>query len=156
MPVRLYVGNLPTKQPIEREDLKSLFAEAGEVVSTPKLPKDRKGNCKGFAFITVASDELANEIIEKYNGQDFMGNQIKIEKALPRAKKETTEGETQEETTTEQSAKPVKRSSNKRNRKETPSSISKTESTQSVQPDPRWAQELAILKERLAAQTSNP
>jgi RNA recognition motif-containing protein len=158
MPVRLYVGNLPTKQPIEREDLKSLFAESGEIVSTPKVPKDRKGNCKGFAFITVANDELATEIIEKYNGQEFMGSAIKIEKALPRVKKEPGEGEeTTATSTTEEIAKPVKRTSPKRNRKESqPNTASKPDSSSnSVQPDPRWAQELAILKERLATQTSN-
>ncbi|ELR99449.1 RNA-binding protein [Gloeocapsa sp. PCC 73106] len=157
MSVRLYVGNLPTKQPIEREDLKSLFAEVGETVSTPKVPKDRKGNCKGFAFITVANDELATEIIEKYNGQEFMGSLLKIEKALPRTKAE--EGE--EETTTSSSeqptvVKPTKRgtSTPKRNRKESQNNTPKTDS-QSIQPDPRWAQELALLKERLATQTSN-
>ncbi|TVQ48115.1 MAG: RNA-binding protein [Gloeocapsa sp. DLM2.Bin57] len=158
MPVRLYVGNLPTKQPIEREDLKSLFAESGEAVSTPKVPKDRKGNCKGFAFITVATDELATEIIEKYNGQEFMGSVIKIEKALPREKKEPGEGEetTATTTNTSETAKPVKRSSPKRNRKDSqPKSAVKSDSSSSVQPDPRWAQELAILKERLATQTSN-
>lgn len=157
MPVRLYVGNLPTKQPIEREDLKSLFAESGEAVSTPKVPKDRKGNCKGFAFITVATDELATEIIEKYNGQEFMGNVIKIEKALPREKKEPGEGEeTTATTNTAETAKPVKRSSPKRNRKDSqPKSGAKSDSSSSVQPDPRWAQELAILKEKLATQTSN-
>lgn len=153
MPVRLYVGNLPTKQPIEKEELKSIFAELGEIVSTPKVPKDRKGNCKGFAFITVANDEQATEIIEKYNGQDFMGNPLKIEKALPRTKtKDKEEGE--EPKNTEQSAKPTKRGNSKRNRREPQNNSTKSDS-QSVQPDPRWAQELAILKERLAAQTSN-
>jgi len=159
MPVRLYVGNLPTKQPIEREDLKSLFAESGELVSTPKVPKDRKGNCKGFAFVTVPTDELATEIIEKYNGQEFLGSVIKIEKALPRAKKDTPEGEeaatATATTATEQGPKPMKKTGPKRGRKETPNNPSKTDSNQSVQPDPRWAQELALLKERLATQTSN-
>ena len=156
MPVRLYVGNLPTKQPIEREDLKSLFAESGELVSTPKVPKDRKGNCKGFAFVTVPTDELATEIIEKYNGQEFLGSVIKIEKALPRAKKDTPEGEeSTAAATTEQGPKPMKKTSPKRGRKETPNNPSKTDSNQSVQPDPRWAQELALLKERLATQASN-
>jgi RNA recognition motif-containing protein len=156
MPVRLYVGNLPTKQPIEREDLKSLFAESGELVSTPKVPKDRKGNCKGFAFVTVPTDELATEIIEKYNGQEFLGSVIKIEKALPRAKKDTPEGEEPTTaTTTEQGPKPMKKTGPKRGRKETPNNPSKTDSNQSVQPDPRWAQELALLKERLATQASN-
>jgi RNA recognition motif-containing protein len=150
MSVRLYVGNLPTKQPVAREDLKAIFTESGQSVSTPKVPKDRKGNCKGFAFITVADEELANEIIEKYNGQEFMGSNLKIEKALPRAKGKE---ESEEKSPTESSSKPSKRSSSKRNRRQ-PNNTSDTQ-TDSIQPDPRWAQELAILKERLNAQTSN-
>lgn len=160
MPVRLYVGNLPTKQPIERDDLKSVFAESSELVSTPKVPTDRKGHCKGFAFITVANDDLAEEIIEKYNGQEFMGNALKIEKALPRTKtkekekeKDSEESTTSSEQTQTQTPKPSKKTNNKRNRKQNQTNTQSD--SQSVQPDPRWAEELAILKERLATQTSN-
>jgi hypothetical protein len=71
MSIRLYVGNLP-KEPIEREALQEIFAEANAVVST-KVIKDRKtGKCRGFAFVTVSTDEAADEFIEKYNGQSFM------------------------------------------------------------------------------------
>lgn len=84
-----------------------------------------------------------------------MGSPLKIEKALPRTKtKEKEEGEEQTTNSGEPTAKPSKRTSPKRNRKEPQTSNTKSDS-QSIQPDPRWAQELALLKERLAAQTSN-
>ena len=136
MSVRLYVGNLP-KDVVEKESLAAMFAEEGSQVST-KVIKDRKtGKCRGFAFVTVPSDEVANQFIEKYNGQSFMDSPLKIEKALPRAKgKEGAEGE-------------AEATGNKRNRKQT--ATMSTSNTQTAQPDPRWADQLSKLKEMLAA-----
>ncbi|UXE60935.1 MAG: RNA-binding protein [Woronichinia naegeliana WA131] len=163
MSVRLYVGNLP-KEPIERQALQEVFAEANAVVST-KVIKDRKtGKCRGFAFVTVSTDEAADEFIEKYNGQSFMDSPLKIEKALPRAKgKENGEGEGDgddeaivsetEVNTTAVASKPtsVKKASKKRNRNQSNSLSSSSSSSEGVQPDPRWADKLAQLKEMLAA-----
>jgi RNA recognition motif-containing protein len=163
MSVRLYVGNLP-KEPIERQALQEVFAEANAVVST-KVIKDRKtGKCRGFAFVTVSTDEAADEFIEKYNGQSFMDSPLKIEKALPRAKgKENGEGDGDGEdeaiasetevNTTAVASKPtsVKKASKKRNRNQPNSLSSSSSSSEGVQPDPRWADKLAQLKEMLAA-----
>lgn len=150
MTVRLYVGNLP-KEPIEREALQAIFVAAGEIVST-KVIKDRKtGKCRGFAFVTVATDEIADAVIEQCNGQSFMDTTLKIEKALPREK---GEGENPELEAAEVAAPaPAKAtakkgSGKKRGRAQTTPSSTPTES---FQPDPRWADELAKLREILAA-----
>lgn len=148
MSVRLYVGNLP-KESIERQALQELFVDAGDSVST-KVIKDRKtGKCRGFAFVTVPNDEMADQFIEKYNGQSFMENPLKIEKALPRAK-----GKNDESAPSAEKAAPTtgKRNKNKRGAK---SQNAKPPQTDSIQPDPRWASELAKLKEMLSAQTTN-
>ena len=142
MSIRLYVGNLP-KEEIERDTLAAMFAEEGDQVST-KVIKDRKtGKCRGFAFVTVATDELADQFIEKYNGQSFMENAIKIEKALPRSKDDdsTPEGSN--------SAAPKRKSGGKKGGKKSAAGTQKQQG--SIQPDPRWADELAKLKEMLAA-----
>lgn len=168
MSVRLYVGNLP-KEEVDRQELQAIFAEAGDSIST-KVIKDRKtGQCRGFAFVTVKTDEQADQIIEKFNGYSFKDSPLKIEKALPRTKNESEE----EEPKSAPVAAPTPSSSksgnngpsntggssrrNKKN-KRTSSSSSGTPSandSDAVQPDPRWASELAKLKELLAAQTSN-
>ncbi|WP_373542188.1 RNA recognition motif domain-containing protein [Chamaesiphon sp.] len=98
MSIRLYVGNLP-KSDVERDELQTVFADAGELVSV-KVIKDRKtGKCRGFGFVTVETDEQADQIIEKYNGALFQETPIKIEKALPKAKEQDDEdGETSEPT----------------------------------------------------------
>lgn len=143
MSIRLYVGNLP-KETIDRDSLAEMFAEEGKQVST-KVIKDRKtGKCRGFAFVTVPSDEAADRFIEKYNGQTFMESPLKIEKALPRAKG-NEEGTAPESNTTNPAPK---RKNNKRAKKQ-PSSNNQQQG--SIQPDPRWADELAKLKEMLTA-----
>lgn len=180
MSVRLYVGNLP-KEPIERQALQAVYADLGDAVTT-KVIKDRKtGKCRGFAFVTVPTDEMADEFIEKYNGQSFMDSPLKIEKALPRTKgkgKEDGEGEGDGENEdlaiegAEPVEKPIKsdrpraerpapKSSSKRNKKRgrsqegSSSSYRSSGDSEGFQPDPRWASELAKLKEMLAAQTTN-
>jgi RNA recognition motif-containing protein len=158
MSVRLYVGNLP-KEAIEREALQEIFAEANAVVST-KVIKDRKtGKCRGFAFVTVSTDEAADEFIEKYNGQSFMDSELKIEKALPRekGKKEDEEGMegVSPEASGEETAAPskTKKSDKKRSGRGRNQSQSNVVSSgiEGFQPDPRWANQLALLKEQLAA-----
>ncbi|PSF38794.1 RNA-binding protein [Aphanothece hegewaldii CCALA 016] len=177
MSVRLYVGNLP-KEPIERQALQAVYAELGDTVTT-KVIKDRKtGKCRGFAFVTVLTDEMADQFIEKYNGQSFMDSPLKIEKALPRTKgkgKEDGDGEGEGEDMITEGTEPVekpikterpkaerpapksasKRNNKKRGRSTESGSYRSTESNEGIQPDPRWASELAKLKEMLAAQTTN-
>jgi RNA recognition motif-containing protein len=145
MSIRLYVGNLP-KETIDRDQLAEMFAQEGQNIST-KLIKDRKtGKCRGFAFVTVPNDEIADQFIEKYNGQSFMDSPLKIEKALPRSK-DKEEGEaTPSNSGNSSSVNNNKRKTNKRAKKS-----SNTQQPESIQPDPRWADELAKLKEMLAA-----
>lgn len=170
MSIRLYVGNLP-KEEVDRQELQAIFGDMSDSVST-KVIKDRKtGKCRGFAFVTVKTDELADEIIEKFNGQMFQDSPLKIEKALPRAK-----GEGEEEPRPAAPA-PIKESnkaaggggggsapaptptggggrrggSNKKSRR---SEGSTSNESDTFQPDPRWAGELAKLKELLAAQSN--
>ena len=144
MSIRLYVGNLP-KEEIERDTLAAMFADEGEQVST-KIIKDRKtGKCRGFAFVTVPTDELADQFIEKENGKSFMDNPIKIEKALPRSKGDEGDGSAEGTST----AAPKKKSGKKPNANKKSGGTQKQQG--SIQPDPRWADELAKLKEMLAA-----
>ncbi|HEY9602368.1 MAG TPA: RNA-binding protein [Allocoleopsis sp.] len=156
MSVRLYVGNLP-KDEVNRDELHAIFAEAGDSVST-KVIKDRKtGKCRGFGFVTVPTDEQADAIIEKFNGHMFKDSALKIEKALPRSKSQEAEEE-QPRAASSQSA-PTRRSSNNKKQKRSGGSFSSSTTsstdTGAIQPDPRWADELAKLKEMLSAQASN-
>lgn len=145
MSVRLYVGNLP-KESIDRDALAAMFTESGQDVTT-KVIKDRKtGKCRGFAFVTVPTDEVADEFIEKYNGQSFMDSPLKIEKALPRSK--TNKSKDEQASTEGGTSTSAPKRKNKRTKRQSDNNIQQSDA---VQPDPRWADELAKLKEMLAA-----
>lgn len=148
MSVRLYVGNLPEE--LNRQELETVFAEAGDSIST-KIITDRKTNkCRGFAFVTVKTDEEADAFIEKYNGAVVKDSTIKIEKALPRTKEK---GDEQAAPEVQSTAAGGRRKGN--NNKGAKRSSQSSSDLESVQPDPRWAQELEKLKQLLAAQTTN-
>jgi RNA recognition motif-containing protein len=150
MSVRLYVGNLPEE--LSRQELEDVFADAGDSIST-KIITDRKTNkCRGFGFVTVKSDEQADEIIEKYNGFLLKDNALKVERAQPRTKEK---GEDQPATVTEASASSNTGNRRKNNNNKSKRSSSSSQVEQDVQPDPRWAQELEKLKQLLSAQTTN-
>lgn len=148
MSIRLYVGNLP--KDLERQELEAIFAEFDSSVSTKVITDRKTGKCRGFGFVTVKNEEQANQIIEKFNGYQLQDSQLKIEVAQPRSKGKE-EGE-------QQTSAPVSSGSSKRsnkggnNKSRKPATASEPES---VQPDPRWAQDLEKLKQLLAAQTAN-
>ncbi|MEM9264113.1 MAG: RNA-binding protein [Cyanobacteria bacterium P01_F01_bin.13] len=144
MSVRLYIGNLP--RDLEREEFEAVFSEDVDNIVSVKLIADRKtGKCRGFGFVTVKTDEVADALVSKYNGQALQDATLKVEKAMPRTKE--NEG-------TSNNANNNRKGGGKRNsggRK--PASYS-SPAPESTQPDPRWASDLAKLKEMLAAQTT--
>jgi RNA recognition motif-containing protein len=155
MSVRLYIGNLP--KDLERKELEQLFAaEVGDLGST-KLVTDRKtGKCRGFGFVTVETNELADQVIEKFNGHVFKDSALKIEVATPRAKEEGDDNSAE--------SGPVAASANRRNRNNSAKSNNgrrqgaqtfSSATSQEFQPDPRWASDLERLKAMLMAQTTN-
>jgi len=178
MSVRLYV-KLP-KAEIEKEGLEKMFSDFEPSFTTKLIKERKKKECRGFGFVTVPSDEAAEDFINRYNkkplvyngetykdeeGNDFL---LVIEKALPRNKGSKEEGEQQEEAKTTNNNqveantdnKPSRRNNNnkkpKKNRKGGKAKTQKAVSvSESIQPDPRWANELNKLKEMFAAQTSN-
>jgi RNA recognition motif-containing protein len=147
MSIRLYVGNLP--KDLERQELESVFAEFDSSVSTKVITDRKTGKCRGFGFVTVKNEEQANQIIEKFNGFMLKDSPLKIEVAQPRSK-----GKEEGEQST--SAAPATNGASKRNKGGNKSRKPSTSNEpESVQPDPRWAQELEKLKQLLATQTAN-
>lgn len=65
------------------EDLTTLFAEFGEVISA-KIIMDRDTNrSRGFGFVEMP-DEAATAAIEGLNGRDVMGLELRVNEARPR------------------------------------------------------------------------
>jgi RNA recognition motif-containing protein len=75
----VFVGNLSFDT--TREELLSLFAEAGEVAEVV-LPTDRvSGRPRGFAFVQFASDEQAAVAIQKFDGHQLGGRNLRVNEA---------------------------------------------------------------------------
>jgi RNA recognition motif-containing protein len=79
---RLYVGNLPFHT--TEAELESIFAECGEVVEV-KLMVDRDtGRSRGFAFVSMGSEEAARKAIETLDGSDCDGRALRVNEAEQR------------------------------------------------------------------------
>ncbi|MBD2295640.1 RNA-binding protein [Anabaena sphaerica FACHB-251] len=78
----IYVGNLSYQ--VTDEDLKQAFAEYGKVKSV-QLPTDREtGRPRGFAFVEMETEEQETAAIEALDGAEWMGRDLKVNKAKPR------------------------------------------------------------------------
>lgn len=152
MSVRLYVGNLPKE--LERQELEAVFAEFDDSVSTKVITDRKTGKCRGFGFVTVKNDEQADQLIEKFNGYLFKDSPLKIEKALPRSKGKGEDGEQVPGAATAVAAPSGGGRRNKGSNTKSRKATTTSGDPESVQPDPRWAQELEKLKQLL--QTANP
>ncbi len=78
----IYVGNLSYQA--TEEDVRSVFADYGEVKRV-QLPTDREtGRKRGFAFVDMEQDEQEQMAIEALDQAEWMGRILKVNKAKPR------------------------------------------------------------------------
>lgn len=85
MEIRIYVGNL-AKSTTDAE-IKTLFAQAGEVTMVD-LVKDRdSGLSKGFAFVNMTNQADADKAISMFNAYSLAGNALKVNIAKPRVER---------------------------------------------------------------------
>lgn len=78
----IYVGNLSYRA--TQEDLKAVFAEYG-AVKRIVLPTDREtGRMRGFAFVEMTEDAQEDAAITELDGAEWMGRQLRANKAKPR------------------------------------------------------------------------
>ena len=86
----IYVGNLPYQ--VTQEDLSGVFAEYG-TVKRVQIPTDREtGRSRGFGFVEMATDTEEDAAIEALDGAEWMGRDLKVNKAKPREDKKSAAG----------------------------------------------------------------
>jgi RNA recognition motif-containing protein len=86
----IYIGNLSYE--VTEEDLSSVFAEYG-TVKRVYLPVDREtGRMRGFGFVEMATEAEEDEAIETLDGAQWMGREMKVNKAKPRDSRGSKEG----------------------------------------------------------------
>lgn len=78
----IYVGNLSYE--VTQDGLSDIFKEYG-TVKRVQLPTDREtGKVRGFGFVEMESDAEEEKAIEALDGAEWMGRDLKVNKAKPR------------------------------------------------------------------------
>jgi RNA recognition motif-containing protein len=79
VPKKLYVGNLSFTS--SEEEIKTLFAQFGEVTAVTIIKDRDTGRSRGFGFVEM---ENADAAIAQLNGKDFGGRALTVNEARER------------------------------------------------------------------------
>lgn len=79
---KLYVGNLPFN--VTEPDLQDLFGQAGTVSDVMLVQDKFTGKSRGFAFVTMGSENEAQNAIEQFHGKALEGRALTVNVARPR------------------------------------------------------------------------
>ncbi|PSO53239.1 MAG: RNA-binding protein [Cyanobacteria bacterium QH_8_48_120] len=86
----IYIGNLSYE--VTQDDLTDVFTEYG-TVKRVYLPTDREtGRMRGFGFVEMESEAEEASAIETLDGAEWMGRDLKVNKARPREDKKRSGG----------------------------------------------------------------
>jgi RNA recognition motif-containing protein len=86
----IYVGNLSYE--VTQDELNQVFAEYG-TVKRVQLPTDREtGRLRGFAFVEMGTEAEETAAIEALDGAEWMGRDLKVNKAKPREERRPSGG----------------------------------------------------------------
>ena len=82
--MNIYVSNLSFN--VQDEDLKSYFADYGEVTSAKVINDKETGRSRGFGFVEMSDDAAAQKAIAELDGATVDGRSIKVNVARPKEK----------------------------------------------------------------------
>ncbi len=137
MSVRLYIGNLP--QNFDSKELEALLASVAEGIRFKAVLDKETGKCRGFGFANISDKKAANALIEQLNGRDFNGNNLRVERS---ERRDSNAGNSRRGgNNSNNSSQKISRKSAKK--------VVHSDAPNTEAPDPRWAGELAKLKELL-------
>lgn len=90
MNTKMYVGNLSFDT--TESDLRTACEKHGGVTEV-SLPVDRgTGRARGFAFVTMQTQDGMKAAISKLNGKPFLGRPITVNEARPREERPSFPG----------------------------------------------------------------
>jgi RNA recognition motif-containing protein len=79
MSTKIYVGNLPWRA--TDAQLSELFSPHGEVVEARIITDRETGRSRGFGFVTMASNDGAQNAIRALNGHSIEGRALVVNEA---------------------------------------------------------------------------
>ena len=90
MEAKLYVGNLSYST--SEDDLRTLFAQAGTVVSAAVITDRDTGTSKGFGFVEMTSQVDAQKAISLFNDYKMGERPLTVNIAKPREERSNRGG----------------------------------------------------------------
>lgn len=90
MAKRLYVGNLAWAT--TDDSLRAFFQGVGVVVSAEVVKNKFDGRSKGFGFVEMETEEMAQAAIQQLNKQNLDGRMVFVNEARPPAPREERGG----------------------------------------------------------------
>jgi RNA recognition motif-containing protein len=81
----LYVGNLPYDA--NQEEVEQLVREAVDAVQRVHLPAGPDGRLRGFGFVTMQTNEAAQEAVVALRDREFRGRRLTVNIAHPRGER---------------------------------------------------------------------
>jgi RNA recognition motif-containing protein len=90
MQKKLYVGGLSYNTDVE--EVRELFAQAGEVVSVNIIKDKFTNQSRGFGFVEMATEEAAAEAIKLFNGKELGGRSLTVNESRPQEKRSFSGG----------------------------------------------------------------
>ena len=95
MSKKLFVGNLPFE--VNDADLLTVLAVAGEVVEAKVIVNTKTGRSKGYGFVEMATEEMADLAVKKFEGATLNERALTVQLATPKqeatAKKDAGEAD---------------------------------------------------------------
>jgi len=88
MEAKLYVGNL--SYTTSEDELRTLFAQAGQVVSVAVIKDRDSGNSKGFGFVEMTTQVEAQKAISMFNEYQMGERALLVNLAKPRVERSTS------------------------------------------------------------------
>ena len=79
MNTKIYVGNIPFET--TEIELKTLFSQAGDVISVKILKDHQSGQSRGFAFVEMSTRREGQKAISMLNKRPFKEKEILVKEA---------------------------------------------------------------------------
>ncbi len=83
--MNIYVSNLSVN--VQDDDLRGFFAEYGEVISAKVIMDKFSNQSRGFGFVELRDDKLAEKAIAELNGATVEGRSISVTIARPKTER---------------------------------------------------------------------
>ncbi len=84
MSMKLYVGNLPFT--VTDNELREMFAEAGNVSSAKVITDRATGQSRGFGFVEMETKLEGQKAISMFNSRTIEGRALTVNEAKPQVK----------------------------------------------------------------------